>query len=167
MKQTSKLKMRRARFIFIMVLPAILFPMIFTYYPMIKGSLMAFQSYNLMNVKNIKWVGLDNFSKLFAHNTSNTFYSTMLNTVKWVGISLFVQFMVGFAMALLLKKKFKGSGLYQGLMAGTVRISPVGRHVDTPLDPWVITSLPGYALSISSTGISPNRMAASCSFGVR
>ena len=75
MKQTSKLKMRRARFIFIMVLPAILFPMIFTYYPMIKGSLMAFQSYNLMNVKNIKWVGLDNFSKLFAHNTSNTFYS--------------------------------------------------------------------------------------------
>ena len=84
MKQTSKLKMRRARFIFIMVLPAILFPMIFTYYPMIKGSLMAFQSYNLMNVKNIKWVGLENFSKLFAHNTSNTFYSTMLNTVKWV-----------------------------------------------------------------------------------
>ena len=83
MKQTSKLKMRRARFIFIMVLPAILFPMIFTYYPMIKGSLMAFQSYNLMNVKNIKWVGLENFSKLFAHNTSNTFYSTMLNTVKW------------------------------------------------------------------------------------
>ena len=66
--------MRRARFIFIMVLPAILFPMIFTYYPMIKGSLMAFQSYNLMNVKNIKWVGLENFSKLFAHNTSNTFH---------------------------------------------------------------------------------------------
>ena len=108
--------MRRARFIFIMVLPAILFPMIFTYYPMIKGSLMAFQSYNLMNVKNIKWVGLENFSKLFAHNTSNTFYSTMLNTVKWVGISLFVQFTVGFAMALLLKKKFKGSSLYQGLI---------------------------------------------------
>ena len=40
----------------------------------------------------------------------------MLNTVKWVGISLFVQFTVGFAMALLLKKKFKGSGLYQGLI---------------------------------------------------
>ena len=30
-----------------------------------------------------------------------------------------------------------------------------------------IGSLPGCALSISSTGISPNRMAASCSFGVR
>ena len=40
----------------------------------------------------------------------------MLNTVKWVGISLFVQFTVGFAMALLLKKKFKGSSLYQGLI---------------------------------------------------
>ena len=61
MKQTSKLKMRRARFIFIMVLPAILFPMIFTYYPMIKGSLMAFQSYNLMNVQEYQVGGSGKF----------------------------------------------------------------------------------------------------------
>lgn len=116
MEQKSKLKLRRNIFIFLMVLPAILMPMIFTYYPMLKGSLMAFQSYNLMNIKNIKWVGLDNFRKLFAHNASNSFYTTMLNTVKWVGISLFGQFTIGFGMALLLKKKFKGSGVYQALI---------------------------------------------------
>ena len=73
MKQKSKLRMRRTRFIFLMVLPAVLIPMIFTYYPMVKGSLMAFQSYNLMNVKNIKWIGLDNFKKLFSHSASNSF----------------------------------------------------------------------------------------------
>lgn len=116
MEQKSKLKQRRTRFIFLMALPAILMPMIFTYYPMVKGSMMAFQSYNLMNIKNIKWVGFENFAKLFAHNPSNSFYTTMMNTVKWVGISLFGQFTIGFGMALLLKKKFKGGGVYQALI---------------------------------------------------
>lgn len=116
MPQTSKLKRRRGWFIFFMVLPAILFPMILTYYPMVKGSMMAFQSYNLMNVKNIKWIGFANFEKLFTHSVSNTFYSTMLNTVKWVGISLTAQFVIGFGMALLLKSRFKGSAAYQGLI---------------------------------------------------
>lgn len=116
MGQTSKLKKRRNRFIFFMILPAILFPLVFTYYPMVKGSMMAFQSYNLMNVKNIKWIGFDNFYKLFTRDASNNFHTTMLNTVKWVGISLSVQFLVGFSMALILKKKFKGSSLYQGLI---------------------------------------------------
>ena len=92
MKQKSRLQLKRACFIFLMVLPAIIIPIIFTYYPMIRGSMMAFQSYNLMNIKNIKWVGFDNFKKLFEHSTSNTFYSTMWNTVKWVGISLLFQF---------------------------------------------------------------------------
>lgn len=116
MKQKSRLQLKRACFIFLMVLPAIIIPIIFTYYPMIRGSMMAFQSYNLMNIKNIKWIGFDNFKKLFEHSASNTFYSTMWNTVKWVGISLFFQFVVGFAMALLLKSRFKGSGVYQGLI---------------------------------------------------
>lgn len=77
---------------------------------------MAFQSYNLMNIKNIKWVGLDNFKKLFENSISNTFYQTLMNTLKWVGISLFFQFTIGFGLALVLKKKFKGSGIYQGLI---------------------------------------------------
>ncbi|MCI9534818.1 MAG: sugar ABC transporter permease [Lachnospiraceae bacterium] len=116
MKQKSRLRMRRTRFIFFMVLPAVVIPMIFTYYPMFKGSMMAFQSYNLMNVKNIKWIGLENFAKLFSHSASNSFYTTMMNTVKWVGFSLFFQFTCGFGIALLLKKKFRGASIYQALI---------------------------------------------------
>lgn len=77
---------------------------------------MAFQSYNLMNIKNIKWIGLGNFKKLFESSVSNNFYQTLMNTVKWVVISLFFQFTIGFGLALVLKKKFKGSGIYQGLI---------------------------------------------------
>lgn len=100
----------------LMLLPAIILPLIFTYYPLVKGSMMAFQNYNLMNIKNIKWVGFDNFKKLFEVSISNSFYTILGNTAKWVGISLFFQFTCGFGLALLLKKKFKGSGAYQGLI---------------------------------------------------
>ncbi|MDD3169998.1 MAG: sugar ABC transporter permease [Eubacteriales bacterium] len=116
MKVRNSLGRRRRLFCFFMVLPAVLLPLIFTYYPMIRGSMMAFQSYNLMNVSNIKWIGFDNFAKLFKSGIGTSFYTILGNTAKWVIISLFFQFVIGFAIALLLKKKFRGSGVYQGLI---------------------------------------------------
>ena len=116
MKTKQKLAGSKNRFIFFMLLPALILPLIFTYYPMIKGSLMAFQSYNLMNVTNIKWIGLGNFQKLFANTPGNIFYTILKNTAIWVIVSLFFQFTIGFALALLLRKKFRGSSVYQGLI---------------------------------------------------
>ena len=116
MKSKSKLKRKRRRFVILMLLPSIIFPLIFTYYPMVRGSMMAFQNYNLMNLKNIHWIGFDNFKNLLKPSIANSFPLTIMNTLKWVVISLFFQFTIGFAMALLLKKKFKGSNIYQGLI---------------------------------------------------
>ncbi|HQP46437.1 MAG TPA: sugar ABC transporter permease [Flexilinea sp.] len=116
MKTKQKLAGSKNRFIFFMLLPALILPLIFTYYPMFKGSLMAFQSYNLMNVTNIKWIGLGNFQKLFANTPGNIFYTILKNTAIWVIVSLFFQFTIGFALALLLRKKFRGSSVYQGLI---------------------------------------------------
>ncbi|HOG21656.1 MAG TPA: sugar ABC transporter permease [Flexilinea sp.] len=116
MKTKQKLAGSKNRFIFFMLLPALILPLIFTYYPMIKGSLMAFQSYNLMNVTNIKWIGLGNFQKLFANTPGNIFYTILKNTAIWVIVSLFFQFTIGFALALMLRKKFRGSSVYQGLI---------------------------------------------------
>lgn len=109
-------KRKNNLFIFLMLLPAVALPLIFTYYPMIKGSMMAFQSYNLMNINNIKWIGLDNFKNLFSGTDKTIFFQTVRNTVSWVFISLAFQFLIGFALALLLRKKFHGSAVYQGLI---------------------------------------------------
>lgn len=116
MNSKSKLAKKRRRFVTLMLLPSIIFPLIFTYYPMVRGSMMAFQNYNLMNLKNVQWIGFDNFKNLLKPSIANSFPLTVMNTVKWVVISLFFQFTIGFAMALLLKKKFKGSNIYQGLI---------------------------------------------------
>ena len=107
---------RKRHFIFWMLFFSILFPIFFSYYPMAKGFVMAFQNYNLLNIKNIHWRGLDNFRELFSRSPGNSFYTTIGNTVKWVFISLFFQFTIGFGLALLLKKRFKGSDIYQGII---------------------------------------------------
>ncbi len=114
--KSMKLGNRRRLFCFLMLLPAIILPLIFTYYPMVRGSMMAFQSYNLMDINNIKWIGFGNFKKLFTSNMGVSFVRVIWNTVRWVFISLFFQFTIGFGMALLLKKKFRGSSIYQGLI---------------------------------------------------
>lgn len=116
MTHTNSISKRNRRFIFWMLLPAILFPLIFTYYPMAKGFVMAFQNYNILNLKNIRWCGFENFRTLFASTPGNSFYATLGNTVQWVAISLFFQFTIGFGLALLLKKKFRGADLYQGVI---------------------------------------------------
>lgn len=116
MKKKMSLKSKNRLFIMLMLLPALAIVLVFTYYPMFKGIKMAFQNYNLFNISKIEWVGLKNFEDLFARTPGNMFYNTLWNTVKWVGISLFFQFTIGFMLAMLLKKKFRGSGVYQGVI---------------------------------------------------
>lgn len=102
-------------FIFLMLLPAFACLLVFTYYPMCKGITMAFQSYNLFNLSNVKWVGMANFMELFTPSPLNSFYQTLGNTLKWVVVSLLFQFLIGFSIALLLNKAFRGIGLFKGI----------------------------------------------------
>lgn len=106
---------RDKRFIFLMLLPAFIFIGIFTYYPLLRGVTMAFQDYNLFNINNTKWVGLKNFKDILTPSAMNNFYQVLWNTLKWVIVSLFFQFMIGFALALLLNRPFRGVGLYKGI----------------------------------------------------
>lgn len=114
-KMTKSKQHKNERFIFLMLLPALIFIGIFTYYPLLKGVTMAFQDYNLFNINNTKWVGLDNFKEILTPAVMNNFYQVLYNTLKWVIVSLFFQFMIGFALALLLNKPFKGVGVYKGI----------------------------------------------------
>lgn len=98
-------------FIVLMLLPAILLVAMFIYYPFFSGIPNAFKRYSLLNLTRTKWIGLKNFQTLF--NDPN-FLMTIPNTLKWVFISLFFQFTIGFMLAMFLKNKFRGRGLYQG-----------------------------------------------------
>lgn len=103
---------RTQRFILLALLPSVLLIAVFTFYPMLRGIVMAFQNYTLFNVNNIHFVGLENFRTVL--NTPQ-FTTILRNTFLWVVVSLLFQFLIGFGLALLMRRGFRGRGLYSAL----------------------------------------------------
>lgn len=93
--------------------PAAIFVAIFTYYPMVSGSQMAFRNWNLNDLSNTAWIGFDNFAAIFA---SDEFWTALKNSVLWVVGSLVPQFVIGFALALWLRRRFFLRGVYQAFI---------------------------------------------------
>lgn len=93
--------------------PAVLAVTVFVYYPMVTGSQMAFRRWNLNDLTDTSWIGPDNFRDIFADPAWGTVLS---NTVFWVVASIVPQFLIGFAIALWLRRRFRLRGLYQALV---------------------------------------------------
>lgn len=104
---------RKGLGIFAFMLPALVFVAIFTYYPMLRGSQMAFREWNMYDLTNTPWVGLQNFATL---SEDPSFGPIVRNTLIWVFGSLIPQFVLGFAIALMLWRRFPFRGAYQALV---------------------------------------------------
>ena len=106
---------KNSKFFLVMLIPTFIPIVLLTYIPISKGLIMAFQNYNLYDLSNIHFIGFKNFQEVFS-DTSFNFLHILLNTFLWVMGSLFFQFVLGFVLALLMTKPFKGRGLYSGLV---------------------------------------------------
>ena len=93
--------------------PAIVFVTAFTYVPLFIGSQMAFRNWNLNDLRDQEWVGFANFQEILS---SPQWPTVLSNTAIWVFGSIIPQFILGFAIALWLRKKFRFRGLYQALV---------------------------------------------------
>lgn len=67
---------------------------------------MAFQQYNLFDLTSTPFVGLENFRAVLGEDR---FWTALRNTGTWVVVSLFFQFFLGFGLALLLRRHFRGA----------------------------------------------------------
>lgn len=93
--------------------PAFVFVIIFTYYPLLVGGRMAFHKWTLWDLTSTPFIGLGNFATLVA---DPLFSKVMLNSLVWVVGSLVPQLLIGFLIALALRKSFRFRGLYQALV---------------------------------------------------
>ncbi|MFF8032681.1 MULTISPECIES: carbohydrate ABC transporter permease [unclassified Streptomyces] len=104
---------RRGLVVAAFMAPAAVFVAVFTYYPMIAGSQMAFRNWNLTDLTDTSWVGLKNFQDVF---TDPAWGTVVGNTLFWVVGSIVPQLVIGFALALWLRRRFRFRGLYQALV---------------------------------------------------
>lgn len=107
--------MKNDKWYLLMILPALAFIGFFIFYPLVQGGVMAFQNYNLFNLKDIKFIGFGNFKDIICNKNVN-FWMILLNTLRWTVLSLVFQFLLGFLLAMMLRKPFHGRSLYCGFV---------------------------------------------------
>jgi len=98
-----------------MLVPAMLFLVAFIYIPVVRGGVMAFQSYNMYDLSALRFNGFDNFIAVIT-DPNISFLQILFNTAIWLFGSLFFQFVLGFGLALLLRKPFRGRGIYSAFV---------------------------------------------------
>lgn len=112
-RRRRQFTVRRGLGVLAFLAPALVFVVIFTYYPLVRGSEMAFKQWNLYDLRNTPFVGLANFKTLLANPT---FYTVLGHSVVWVVGSIVPQLLIGFGLALLLRRRFRFRGIYQALV---------------------------------------------------
>jgi ABC-type sugar transport systems, permease components len=106
-----------ARIGMLFALPAAIYMMVLVGYPMIQNIILSFKNvdvYSFADTSKQVFVGFDNYRDLFVGGNS-ILGKAVGNTLIFTVASIVVQFFVGFGLALLFNKKFKGSSLFRGV----------------------------------------------------
>jgi multiple sugar transport system permease protein len=94
-----------------MLVPALFLLALRIYLPVVQGLTLAFRHYNMLNLSNTGFNWFANFRTVIL-DVNVSFLRILLNTFIWVAASLVLQFVLGFSLALLIRKPFWGRGLY-------------------------------------------------------
>ncbi|MEN6583816.1 MAG: extracellular solute-binding protein [Armatimonadota bacterium] len=92
------------------MLPAVLSVLMWMYYPLMRGLVMAFQDFRILGGSS--FVGLDNFIAVVGQDT---FWWALINSFKYVALSLGIGFFVPIFLALMLSEVPRGKMLYRTL----------------------------------------------------
>jgi multiple sugar transport system permease protein len=97
---------------YLLVAPALAVVLAVVFVPAINAIAMSFQSYDLRRPSSIGFIGLKNYAAVLA---DPLFWRATLKTILWVGFGVGLQFVFGFALALLLNQDFAGRGIVRSV----------------------------------------------------
>lgn len=113
-KAKSKLYYKRAAIPYLLLTPVVLFIVLFMLWPMVNVFVMSVQNYQLLRPTERAYIGLDNYIQILKEDA--LFLKALRNSLVWVVVSVVIQTVLGFWLAFLLNKQFKGRGLYRALV---------------------------------------------------
>lgn len=104
------------------VLPALVIFTVFFIIPNFSSFYLAFTDWNLFFFHDMRFVGFDNFAKLFA---SDTFTIALKNTVYFAFFTVIMKMGLGLAMALLVNRKSKFNNYLRSVLFMPVTVSTI------------------------------------------
>ncbi|MDO4327722.1 MAG: sugar ABC transporter permease [Lachnospiraceae bacterium] len=113
-KKKSRLYYKRAAIPYLLLLPVVLFVLLFMLWPMVNVFVMSAQNYQLLRPDKRAFIGLSNYIAILTED--KLFIKALYNSAVWVVFSVIPQTVLGFWLAYLLNKQFKGRGLYRALV---------------------------------------------------
>jgi ABC-type sugar transport system permease subunit/ABC-type glycerol-3-phosphate transport system substrate-binding protein len=111
-QQTPKVSLRRHIVAWLFMGTAVALVLLWQYYPLLRGMMMAFQDYRILHGSQSRWVGFDHFARLFSQQE---FYRYLFQTLWYVVLSIGIGFVVPIVLAVMLTEIPAGRGIFRTL----------------------------------------------------
>jgi len=102
--------------------PTLIILIAFNVFPLFYSLFLSFTDYSAIVVTAPEWVGFENFERVLS---SEKLWESFSITGRYVFLSVGLELVLGFALALLLREQFAGSGIVTTLILIPMMLSPV------------------------------------------
>jgi multiple sugar transport system permease protein len=103
------------------VLPAALFVISLTVFPLLFGLVIAFSNWNLSSLEGRQFNGLDNVRQMWA----DPFYWNALLNMVWYSLAIIVEYAIAFGLALMLNSQIRARKFFRVAFLMPLMLSPV------------------------------------------
>jgi multiple sugar transport system permease protein len=104
------------------IMPTMLILILWNVFPLFYSLYLSFTNYSAIANKPPRWIGLENYARILE---SSKFWGYFATTGKYALLSVAIQVILGFGLAMLLRQKFRGSGLVTTILLIPMMLSPV------------------------------------------
>jgi multiple sugar transport system permease protein len=104
--------------------PTLILLILINIFPLFYSLYLSFTDYSVISNQPPKWVGIENYENILT-SERDRYWHNFTVTGKYAVLSVGFQVIVGFSMAMLLREKFRGSGLLTTLILIPMMLSPV------------------------------------------
>ncbi len=120
--RTIQRQMSDRRIVLWFILPTIILLIVMNIFPLIYSLYLSFTNYSVIADKPPQWIGIQNYTSILS---DKNFWSAFATTGRYALLTVILQTVIGFGLALLLRNKFKGSGLVTTLILIPMMLSPI------------------------------------------
>jgi len=120
--RTIQRQMSDRKIVLWFILPTIILLIVMNIFPLIYSLFLSFTNYSVIADKPPQWIGIQNYTAILS---DTNFWTAFATTGRYALLTVILQTIIGFGLALLLRNKFKGSGLVTTLILIPMMLSPI------------------------------------------